>query len=200
MKETEWEEHFRTLADTGAPEHGPDAVVAEVVSQFASPSAKASRRGLDLACGAGANCLWLAERGWEVTAVDRSPSAMELVRAGAARRGVNIETRVADLDAHEFAISPGAWDLILMCRYLQRDLWEPARLGLAPRGVLIVIALLDDASSGDSRPRRFRVQPGELGNHFGSLRGWTVLHHREGTTAQHRVSEIAVRRDEIPLE
>ena len=96
MKEAEWEEHFRTLANggNGGPEHPPDAPVTEIVSRLAPPSSKGSRRALDLACGAGANSLWLAERDWEVTAVDRSPSAIEFVRSAAVQRGVNIETGV----------------------------------------------------------------------------------------------------------
>ena len=33
-------------------------------------------RALDLACGEGRNALWLASRGWDVTAVDFSPVAL----------------------------------------------------------------------------------------------------------------------------
>ena len=34
-------------------------------------------RALDLACGEGRNARWLAKRGWQVTAVDFSPVAIE---------------------------------------------------------------------------------------------------------------------------
>ena len=34
-------------------------------------------RALDLACGEGRNARWLAERGWQVTAMDFSPVAIE---------------------------------------------------------------------------------------------------------------------------
>ena len=86
-----------------------------------------------------------------------------------------------------------------MCRYLQRDLWGPARLGLRVGGVLIVIALLGDADSGDSGAPRFRVRPGELAKSFAGLTDWTILHQREGAVREHRVAEIVVRREEIPL-
>jgi SAM-dependent methyltransferase len=37
-------------------------------------------RALDLACGEGRNARWLAERGWQVTAMDFSPVAIEKAR------------------------------------------------------------------------------------------------------------------------
>ena len=45
-------------------------------------------RALDVACGAGRNAVWLAERGWTVTGVDFSDVALENARrlAGGARR------------------------------------------------------------------------------------------------------------------
>src|SRR5262249_2402451 len=37
-------------------------------------------RALDLACGAGRNAVWLAERGWRVTAVDFPTAALTIAR------------------------------------------------------------------------------------------------------------------------
>jgi len=198
MDKNDWEAHFRALAIAGSElQTGrPDALVENIASYW---PALPMPRALDLACGAGANALWLAERGWDVTAVDRSAAAIELVRAGAERRGVKVTAHVADLEAHDFEIAPRAWDLILMCRYLQRDLFEPAKRGLAPGGVLIAIVLLADAD--ESRTQRFRVQPGELAAYFSGSDGWTILHQREVVqehdASARRVSlaEIAVRRE-----
>lgn len=39
-----------------------------------------SGRALDLACGEGRNAIWLAQNGWEVTAVDFSPVGIEKAR------------------------------------------------------------------------------------------------------------------------
>lgn len=57
---------------------------------------------LDLGCGEGADALWLAERGWRVTAVDIAPSA--IARASAAARAAGVDENrlryaVVDLDA-----------------------------------------------------------------------------------------------------
>ena len=154
-------------------------------------SAIASRlkpgRALDLASGAGRNALWLAERGWKVTAVDASAEAIDSLRQAAAGRGVTVEARVADLEKGEYAIEPAHWDLVVITYYLQRDLFEPAKRGVAPGGVLIAIVLL----GGEGR---FRAAPGELRGYFA---GWEILHDREGPPADspHRaVAEIAARK------
>lgn len=56
-------------------------------------------RALDLGCGEGGDALWLAENGWQVTAVDISPTAIERGRAMAAERGLaeRIDWITADL-------------------------------------------------------------------------------------------------------
>jgi SAM-dependent methyltransferase len=67
---------------------------------------------LDLACGAGANAIWLARRGWHVTAVDFSPTAIGLARELAASDGVEVDWIVADLLAYE--PRPRSFALVLL--------------------------------------------------------------------------------------
>ncbi|MDN3027133.1 class I SAM-dependent methyltransferase [Streptomyces sp. S.PB5] len=56
-----------------------------------------SGRAVDLAAGEGRNAVWLAERGWEVDAVDFSAVALEKAERLAAERGVRLRTVHADL-------------------------------------------------------------------------------------------------------
>jgi tellurite methyltransferase len=141
-------------------------------------------RALDLACGSGRNAVWLAEHGWRVTAVDRSAAAIESLQ----KSHPAIDARVADLEKHEFPIAEASWDLIVVCLYLQRDLFEPIKRGLKPGGVAIVIALLMEPGHERSL---FRVQPGELVRYFDD---WEILHSYEGksTDSEHHraVAEI----------
>ena len=138
-------------------------------------------RALDLACGSGRNAVWLADHGWQVTAVDRSPISIPAV-----------DTHVADLEKHEYAIEPAAWDLIVVSYYLQRDLFEPVKRGLKPGGVALVIVHMFEPGHEQSR---FSVEPGELARYF---EGWEILHYREGAPndPQHKraVAEIVARR------
>ena len=180
-----WEQRYRSmeLSDDSAT---PAPLVIETASQL-PPG-----RMLDLACGTGRHALWFAERGWSVTAVDWSPAAIDILRRRAGARGLTLDARVADLEGHEFRVEPSAWDLILIWHYLQRDLFEPAKRGVKPGGVLIASVLLTKAGE---EPRAHRLRPGELETYF---RDWEILHYTERTSTQpgheHSVAEIAARR------
>lgn len=72
---------------------GERANASTAPSRFLVAEASALRPGtaLDLACGAGRNAVWLAERGWRVTAVDFSSVALGMARRLGAERGVDVE-------------------------------------------------------------------------------------------------------------
>lgn len=57
-------------------------------------------RVLDLAAGEGRNAVWLAERGWTVTAVDFSGVAAERGRELARARGVRVDWIVTDVTTY----------------------------------------------------------------------------------------------------
>jgi SAM-dependent methyltransferase len=84
-------------------------------------------RGLDLACGEGRNAIWLAERGWQMTAVDFSEVAIAKARQRAARAGLTIDFVCADL--LDFEPERGVYDLVIVL-YLQLPA-EERRLVLA---------------------------------------------------------------------
>jgi tellurite methyltransferase len=147
-------------------------------------------RALDLACGAGRNSIWLAEHGWQVTAVDFRPEAIDTIR----RRAPAVDAQIADLEKHEFEIAQSRWNLIAMCYYLQRDLFETVKRGLVPGGIVIVIVHLIEPGHENSH---FSMQPGELAEVF---KEWELLHSYEGkpndSGHQRAVAEIVARRNE----
>lgn len=57
-------------------------------------------RALDVGAGEGADALWLAERGWAVTATDISGNALARVRSEAERRGLDLELLRSDTNDH----------------------------------------------------------------------------------------------------
>jgi SAM-dependent methyltransferase len=140
----------------------PDPLVVQIAAAL-TPG-----RALDLACGSGRNALWLANNGWSVEAIDNSPAALAAIPNTS-----GIHSHLADLEKHEYEIEPNNWDLILMVRYLQRDLWQPAKLGLKPGGVIVVIVLLEDPN----KQGRFRARSGELREAFNDFQ---ILHSSEG--------------------
>jgi 2-polyprenyl-3-methyl-5-hydroxy-6-metoxy-1,4-benzoquinol methylase len=53
--------------------------------------ALASGRALDVGCGEGADAIWLAGQGWQVSALDVSEAALSRARAAACRTCVDVE-------------------------------------------------------------------------------------------------------------
>lgn len=99
-------------------------------------------RALDLAAGEGRNAVWLAGRGWRVTAVDFSPVAVERGRTLAGEHGVEVTWVVADLRSYD--PPPGGFDAVLVA-YLHlvpgefAGVLARAAAALAPGGTLLVV-------------------------------------------------------------
>ena len=96
-------------------------------------------RALDLACGEGRNARWLAEQGWQVTAMDFSPVAIE--------KGRRLAEELADDQADRIDWQVG--DVL--------DTPLPADLDLVVIAYLQVVA--DGARNGDA-PRIRRARAG----------------------------------------
>jgi tellurite methyltransferase len=132
-------------------------------------------RALDVACGAGRNALRLAEAGFAVEAVDISSVAIDIASTEAARRGLDISWRVADLDALELEAT--SYDLVTVFRYVNRPLWPRLAAALAPDGFVLYEHHLDSPREveGPGQPE-FRLRPQELLRAFSGLR---VVHYSE---------------------
>lgn len=164
-----WDERYRSGA------HAASDFTTEPSPLLVSSAAKLpAGNALDLASGAGRNALWLAENGWKVTAVDGSAAAVAILRERAEARHLSIDSRTANLEKHEFAIAPSTWDLIAMCYYLQRDLFETAKEGVVPGGTIVAIVHVTEPAE---EPTGHRLRPGELADYF---RDWEILHYAEG--------------------
>lgn len=178
-----WEERYRSGA-TGK-EDAPTILLVETVEKLAAGAA------IDLACGAGRNALYLAERGWDVTAIDGSVRAVELLRERSAARRLQVHTEVADLTAPNFTLEPDTFDLVLIAYYLQRDLFVKAKAAVRPGGVVVAIAHTPEPGESWSEKR---AAPGELRKFF---RDWEILWEYEGPSRDpaHRrpVAEVVAR-------
>ena len=74
-------------------------------------SGLAPGRALDVGAGEGGDALWLAARGWSVTASDISQRALDRVSAEARRRGLRVECHHADANARD-PFETAAFDLV----------------------------------------------------------------------------------------
>jgi len=131
-------------ADWDARYAAADLVWSAGPNQFVEAETEDLRpgRALDLAAGEGRNAIWLAERGWQVTAVDFSRVALQKAAHLAVARGVAIE--VVEDDVTMYAPDAGAFDLVVVA-YLQTTARDRARWlrssvdALAPGGTLLIV-------------------------------------------------------------
>jgi tellurite methyltransferase len=165
----DWEERYKRGKYTSEEPH-------PLLFQFISDLSPG--RALDVACGVGRHAIWLAERGWQVDAVDYSPSAIDILRRRSIQKGVHIDACVADLEGQEFDIKAAAYDLVVVCNYLQRDLFGPIKAGTQIGGiVLAAIAMVDPDPNIKPMNPAYLLQPGELRAQF---EGWALIHDFEG--------------------
>ena len=133
-------------------------------------------RALDLACGSGRHALFLAERGFEVTAVDISPVALAHGAERARKKSLSISWHQADLENYRFEAA--AYDLILNIDYLQRSLIPAIKASLKTGGfVIFETYLIDQQTIGHPKTPNYLLQHNEL---LESFRDFRVLYYREG--------------------
>jgi SAM-dependent methyltransferase len=109
---------------------------------------------LDAGSGEGGDALWLAERGWGVTAVDFSPIALERASAAADARGLGGRVEWVHADLGTWIPPEGAFDLVT-AHYLHATWADRAAMfrrlaaAVAPGGTLLVVGHVLDRGPGD---------------------------------------------------
>lgn len=99
------------------------------------PDLSKGGRALCLAAGNGRNAVYLAERGFQVDAVDISAAGLRLCRLLAEARGVTVRPVLADLT--DWCPDENRYDLITKFYYYQPRLFESVRPALRPGGRLM---------------------------------------------------------------
>ena len=131
-----WEERYRGHERVWSGRANP--ILVEVVGSLPPGSA------LDLGCGEGGDAIWLAQHGWQVTAVDISVTALK--RAATQAAAVGVEEHIG-FQQHDLArtLPAGAFDLV-SAQYLQSPVEFPrdrvlqaAARAVAPGGLLLIV-------------------------------------------------------------
>ena len=142
-------------------------------------------RALDLACGLGANALFLARRGFQVTAWDWSDTAIGRLRQAARDAGLDLRAEVRDVVASP--PPPAAFDLVLVAHFLDRGLCPALAAALRPGGLLWYQTFVREAVNGERGPSdpRWRLGTNELLHLFpGLIRRVYLEEGRLGDPAQ----------------
>ncbi|HZB21332.1 MAG TPA: bifunctional NAD(P)/FAD-dependent oxidoreductase/class I SAM-dependent methyltransferase [Blastococcus sp.] len=144
----DWEEQYRS-STTPWSGHPNAPLVAEAADL---PPGSA----LDVGCGEGADAIWLAGRGWRVTAVDLSPTALERAAGHAAAAGVEVDWR--QVDVTDWVPEEKVYELVTshfvhLGGELHREVLARLAAAVAPGGTLLLVGHdVSDLEVGARRP------------------------------------------------
>ena len=132
---------------------------------------------LDAGCGGGAEAIWLAGQGWQVTAADIAAAALDRAAQRAAASGVIGRVRWVQADLSSW--QPGAQYDLVTTHYAhpsmpQLDFYHRLASWVAPGGTLLIVGHLDrgatDPRAGQDRGHGHGDThgPGDAGRHHHS--------------------------------
>jgi thioredoxin reductase/SAM-dependent methyltransferase len=133
-----WEERYRSRPTLWSGRPNPQ-LVAEV-------SSLAPGRALDVGSGEGADAIWLAARGWQVTGTDISTVALSRAAEHARAAGAEIADRItwSHVDLREEPPAAGSYDLVT-AQFMhlptepRRALFAALANAVAPGGTLLIV-------------------------------------------------------------
>ncbi len=142
------------------PGFAPDAILTQYAHLLGG-----NGWAFDVACGVGHNALFLARCGYDVLAVDGSLVGLQYGHAAARDRALPVHFVAADLD--RFTPPSCRFDLILVMRFLSRQLLPLLKQALVPRGLMIYQTFnLNWRRANPAFNPDFLLTPGELAKAF----------------------------------
>ncbi|NUU66436.1 tellurite resistance methyltransferase TehB [Enterobacteriaceae bacterium BIT-l23] len=145
-------------------------------------------RTLDVGCGNGRNSLYLAARGFDVTAWDKNPASIANVQRIAQEEGLdNLNASIVDLNGLTF---DGEYDFILSTVVMMFLAPEtiPGLIGsmqaaTRPGGYNLIVAAMDTDDYPCTVGFPFAFRQGELSRYY---EGWELLKYNEDVGELHR--------------
>ena len=133
-------------------------------------------RALDVAMGRGRHAVPLARAGFRTFGVDLKLESVRDAMSAARREGLRVEGWCADLTRHP--LPRGRFDLVVVCRYLQRDLFSDLRAAVGPGGLVVYETFTTNQRALGRRPTSpdHLLEPDELRRRFD---GFDLLYYDE---------------------
>jgi 2-polyprenyl-3-methyl-5-hydroxy-6-metoxy-1,4-benzoquinol methylase len=139
-------------------------------------------KALDIATGEGRNAVFLAQKGFEVDAVDIAEKGLKKARKLALEKGVRINTFLVDLD--QYRIAKEQYDLIANFCFLKRRLIPRIRNGLKKGGMVVFETYLLEhrvLATGGPKQAKYFLKPNEALRLFKTFR---IRFYREGILSE----------------
>ena len=153
----------------------PSPFVAQWIATLALPSRK-PHKALDIAMGRGRHAMLLARHGFETFGVDRDFEAVKAAMRGASLEGLQIRGWCADLMMA--GLPNRVFDMVVVTRYLERDLFESIKESVRLGGCVVYETFTTaqlELGSGPRSPDHL-LRPGELRKAF---EDWDVMFYEE---------------------
>ncbi|MBT2684938.1 methyltransferase domain-containing protein [Bacillus sp. ISL-37] len=132
---------------------------------------------IDFASGLGGNSFFLAELGYDMTAIDISDIAIMYVQEQAANRDLNITTKVADLTKERTDLTTRKYDLAVMTYYLERSLFPLVKQVIKDDGYLFFETFYKQKAAGNEHiSNQYKLESNELLKEFSE---WKILFFEE---------------------
>jgi SAM-dependent methyltransferase len=168
----------------------PSAFAVGWIQQLTPSYHPHGRWALDLAMGDGRHALPLARAGFHTFGVDVRLDALRHAKDAAVREQLRISGWCADLAV--YPLPAEAFDLVVVTRYLQRDLFASLRVAVKPGGHVIYETFTERQRTlgrGPTSPDHL-LAAGELPTYFD---GWDALFSEE-VAAPDALARIVARR------
>ena len=125
---------------------------------------------IDLGCGGGRDAVFLAKQGWQVTAIDSEARVIKRAKQLAARAGASVKFRCCDLKK-EGCLTDQSFDLVMVMRFLNRDLYEPIKTMVKPGGWIVFQTFVEGVEKFYSpKNPNFILKVGELTQVFSDFK------------------------------
>lgn len=130
---------------------------------------------LDLACGLGGNSLYLAEKGYQVTAMDISEVAIHYLNHEAKQRQFNIVGAVVDFD--KFQLPEDHYDLLIITYFLDRHLFTNIKKAVKSGGLVFMETFFHSPlNTKPSVSMHYKLASQELKEQFSD---WSLIRFNE---------------------
>ena len=133
---------------------------------------------LDIACGLGANSIFLAQLNYRVQALDISDVAITNLKQRSALMHLNINPFVCDLTKLEsFHVQENSFDLVIMTYYLDRSIFSYVKSIVKKNGYFFMETYYSTSQNENQGiSEKYKLQSNELLKEFGE---WKVLYYEE---------------------
>ena len=129
-------------------------------------SHSAPLKALDLGCGGGRDAVYLAEQGWQVSAIDQQARVIERAKTLAKHNEVEVNWLCCDLRSPD-CLPNQSFDLILMNRFLNRALYPYMRAHTMPGGYVLIHTFAEGAEAyGSPKNPNLLIKKHELAKEF----------------------------------